>query len=184
MPKAREELRRGVRSLIEVTSREMDVLTGEASPPAPSTDESPAGASQTAGEQIARPAPVFPARDDRPILRLVREPIARTAPTPIPAEAPAPMSPATPEPVAPTVARPAVAPSRPVAAPVPGPDLVAVHAKKGVCAAYHVNHACWEVPDAYCNQALHVCMLRDCPVYHLHQEELERRFAAKFAHLW
>ncbi len=186
MPKAREELRRGVRSLIEVTSREMDVLTGEASPPAPSTDESSAGASHPAGEQTAPPAQVFPARDDRPILRLVRDPTARTVPAPTPAEAPAPMPPAAPAPVAPTVPVPAATPSRPAAAPVPAPapDLVAVHAKKGVCAAYHVNHACWEVPDAYCNQALHVCMLRDCPVYHLHQEELERRFAAKFAHLW
>ena len=181
MPKAREELRRGVRSLIEVTSREMDVLTGEAPPPAPSTDESSAGASHTAGEQTARPAPVFPARDDRPILRLVREPIARTAPAPTPVEAPAPVPPAAPAPAAPVVPRPAAAPAP---GPAATPDLVAVHAKKGVCAAYHVNHACWEVPDAYCNQALHVCMLRDCPVYHLHQEELERRFAAKFAHLW
>ncbi len=188
MPKAREELRRGVRSLIEVTSREMDVLTGEAPPPAPSTDESSAVGSHPAGEATARPAPVFPARDDRPILRLVREPTARTAPARTPAEAPAPVPPVAPEPVAPAGPQPAVTPSRPAAAPTPAPalapDLVAVHAKKGVCAAYHVNHACWEVPDAYCNQALHVCMLRDCPVYHLHQEELERRFAAKFAHLW
>jgi hypothetical protein len=63
-------------------------------------------------------------------------------------------------------------------------DASGVHPKKGVCAAYYVNHACWEVPEAYCNQALQVCMLRDCPVYNLNREELERRFAAKFAHLW
>ncbi len=184
MPKGREELRRGVRTLIEVTSREMDVLTGEAPPPEPTTNvPAPGGESHGAGGEAARLAPVFPVRDDRPILRLVREPVARTAPAlaPVPAEAPA--SPEIPEP---TASRPSVDPLPPAAAPAPGtaPDLVAVHAKKGVCAAYYVNHACWEVPDAYCNQALHVCMLRDCPVYHLHQEELERRFAAKFAHLW
>lgn len=85
---------------------------------------------------------------------------------------------------APAPAAPVQPSAGPAAVPLTAPDLVAVHAKKGVCAAYYVNHACWEVADAYCNQALHVCMLRDCPVYHLHQEELERRFAAKFAHLW
>jgi hypothetical protein len=40
------------------------------------------------------------------------------------------------------------------------------------------------VADAFCNQALHICRLRECPIYALHQEELERRFAAKFKHLW
>jgi hypothetical protein len=63
-------------------------------------------------------------------------------------------------------------------------DASGVHPKRGVCAAYYVNHACWEVAEAYCNQALQVCMLRDCPVYNLNREEMERRFAAKFAHLW
>jgi hypothetical protein len=58
------------------------------------------------------------------------------------------------------------------------------HARKGVCFAYFVNHECWRVPDAYCNSALQVCALRNCPVYHLHQEALERRFAGKFKHFW
>ncbi|MGQ0571142.1 MAG: hypothetical protein ACT4P5_16695 [Armatimonadota bacterium] len=150
MPRAREELRRGVRSLIEVTSREMDALAGATSVPVPAE---------------------APAEDEsRPILRLVREPAVRPAPAP-----------------APPTGRPAPAtPSGPVAPPIPGvpADVSAVHPRKGVCAAYYVNHACWEVADAYCNQALHVCMLRDCPVYHLNRDELERTFAAKFAHLW
>jgi hypothetical protein len=58
------------------------------------------------------------------------------------------------------------------------------HARKGVCFAYFINHECWRVPDAYCNTALQVCAIRACPVYHLHQEALERRFAGKFKHLW
>jgi len=56
--------------------------------------------------------------------------------------------------------------------------------KKGVCAAYFVNKRCWELPDAFCNQALHICRLRECPVYNLHREEMEGRFASKFRHLW
>ncbi len=56
--------------------------------------------------------------------------------------------------------------------------------KKGVCAAYFVNKRCWELPDAYCNHALHVCRLRECPVYNLHRDELEARFAGQFKHLW
>lgn len=56
--------------------------------------------------------------------------------------------------------------------------------RKGVCAAYLVNKRCWELQDAYCNHALHICRLRECPVYNLHREEMEQRFAAKFKHLW
>ncbi|HYM70904.1 MAG TPA: hypothetical protein VEZ44_15005 [bacterium] len=65
-----------------------------------------------------------------------------------------------------------------------GVDPRQVHTRKGVCSAYFMNHECWRVSDAYCNTALHVCAMRDCPVYHLHQEALERRFAAKYKHLW
>src|SRR5574341_1775998 len=70
----------------------------------------------------------------------------------------------------------------PVAAPEPmrGVEELSLHPKKGVCAAYVVNKKCWELPEAFCNQALHVCRLRDCPVYALPQDEMERRFAAKF----
>lgn len=160
MPKAREELRRGVRELIEVASREMEALSGETHPSGPTPDEAPVE------------------KSDRPILRLVREPAASVA---APAAAPAAVPPVAAPPTAPAPSVPA-----PSAAPIFGvpPDASGVHPRRGVCAAYYMNHACWEVADAYCNQALHVCMLRDCPVYNLNREELERRFAAKFAHLW
>ena len=58
------------------------------------------------------------------------------------------------------------------------------HARKGVCFAYFLNHECWRVPDAYCISALQVCITRECPVYHLHKDALERRFARKFKHFW
>lgn len=53
-----------------------------------------------------------------------------------------------------------------------------------MCFAFFVNRKCWEVQEAYCNHALHICMLRQCPVYYLHREDLERRFAEKFKYLW
>lgn len=56
--------------------------------------------------------------------------------------------------------------------------------KKGVCAAYFVNKQCWEVADAYCNHALHICRLRECPVYNLHHEAMEERYTKRFKHLW
>ncbi len=56
--------------------------------------------------------------------------------------------------------------------------------KKGVCAAYFVNKQCWEVADAYCNHALHICRLRECPVYDLHHEAMEQQYAKRFKHLW
>lgn len=58
------------------------------------------------------------------------------------------------------------------------------YARKGVCFAYFLNHECWRVPDAYCNGALQVCITRECPIYHLHKDALERRFARKFKHFW
>jgi hypothetical protein len=164
MPKAREELRRGVRDLIEVASREMDALDAEASPAS--------AAPEVFGER----------RPDRPILRLVREPAPAAAPVADePARVPPPPAPAQ------RVPAPTRAPAP--ASPTPGlhgipAEASGVHPRRGVCAAYYVNHACWDVPEAPCNQALHVCMLRDCPVYNLNREELERRFAAKFSHLW
>lgn len=74
----------------------------------------------------------------------------------------------------------------PPAAPEPlrEPSELTLHPKKGVCAAYFVNKKCWELSEAFCNQALHICRLRECPVYALHHEEMERRFAARFKHLW
>ncbi len=57
-------------------------------------------------------------------------------------------------------------------------------ARKGVCFAYFLNRECWRVPQAYCNSALQVCIMRECPVYHLHKEALEHRFAKKFRNFW
>lgn len=145
MPSGREELRRGVRDLIEIASREMEALE-DPTPPAPPVAETEAATPQ---------AP----RDSRPILRLVRD--VAVAPPGAPAATPTPSH-----------------------APTGAPDIIAGPSKKGVCAAYYVSRKCWEVADAYCNQALHVCMLRECPVYHLNREELEQRFARKFSHLW
>lgn len=67
---------------------------------------------------------------------------------------------------------------------VNGVDPRQAQSRKGVCFAYFINNECWRVPDAYCNTALQVCALRNCPVYHLHRDALERRFARKFKHLW
>jgi hypothetical protein len=65
-----------------------------------------------------------------------------------------------------------------------GVDPAQAQSRKGVCVAFFVDHACWHIPNAYCNTALHVCVRRNCPVYHLHQLMLERRFASKYRHFW
>ena len=67
---------------------------------------------------------------------------------------------------------------------VDGMSLQRLRSRKGVCSAYFINEQCWQIPEAYCNTALQVCIMRECPVYHLHKEALERRFARKFKHLW
>src|SRR5256712_12206123 len=72
----------------------------------------------------------------------------------------------------------------PALAPVRGVEELTLHPKKGVCAAYFFNKKCWELPEAFCNQALHICSMRERPVYPLHQEELERSFADKFKNIW
>ena len=56
--------------------------------------------------------------------------------------------------------------------------------RTGVCRSYFINHECWRVPNAYCNTALQVCVIRKCPVYELNKDALERRFAKKFKHFW
>ena len=83
---------------------------------------------------------------------------------------------------------PASASVTPAAAP---DDVVAEDAgpapaesRTGVCRSYFVNHECWRVPAAYCNTALQICVIRNCPVYHLHKDALERRFAKKYKHFW
>jgi len=65
-----------------------------------------------------------------------------------------------------------------------GVDPAQAQSRRGVCVAYFVDHACWHVTNAYCNTALHVCVMRDCPVYHLHRDALEKRFAGKYKHFW
>src|SRR3989304_1311482 len=80
-------------------------------------------------------------------------------------------------------------PGRAAPAPPPIPEAVlpempAALPKKGVCQAYFINKRCWELPEAFCNTALQVCMTREGPIYPLYKEEMERRFAAKFAHFW
>ncbi len=146
MPNGREELRRGVRDLIEIASREMEAFE-DPTPPAP-----PVAEAETGRHSVT---PATAPRESRPILRLVRDVAPAPAEMPVPAHGP-----------------------------TGAPDIIAGPSKKGVCAAYYVSRKCWEVADAYCNQALHVCMLRECPVYHLNREELEQRFARKFSHLW
>lgn len=167
MPKGREELRRGIRNLIEHASREMDAIAEEEAPPA-----------------SAAPA------DSRPILRLVRsspETAAHTSDVNVLPQNDAAASSLPAEDLAPA--------SQPVMSPGPGPlplsdftpapfESPALLPKKGVCGAYFVSRRCWEVPEAYCNTALQVCMMRECPVYHLNKDEMERRFAGKFSHFW
>lgn len=111
--------------------------------------------------------------------RPVRAPAAPPAPKPVPPRAPrgrvskrpAPARPSLPERVSPDGDE-------------DGVDAAQAHARKGVCFAYFLNQACWRVPEAYCNTALQVCITRECPVYHLHKDALERRFAKKFHHFW
>jgi len=154
MKKEREELRRGIRSFIKDTGVELAEFTGA---PAPKADD----AAPARGDgSAARPS----GRLDQPV---------------------APIKPAMP---GDHVDRPILRLVRdvaPEAAAQPTLEEMTLHLpKKGVCAAYFTNKRCWELPDAYCNHALHVCRLRECPVYDLHREEMERKFAARFRHLW
>lgn len=64
------------------------------------------------------------------------------------------------------------------------PELANPNARRGVCTYFYENHDCWLIPEAYSNTGLHVCMMRECPVYELHKEVLEKRFAERFRHLW
>jgi hypothetical protein len=157
MKREREELRRGIRSFIQDAGVELAEFTGA---PAPKREE-PGDGRRPAGEE---PAARAAGRLDQPV---------------------APMKPAA----------PAEQPDRPILRLVrdvapdtstqPSLDEMTLHLpKKGVCAAYFTSKRCWELPDAYCNHALHVCRLRECPVYDLHREEMERKFAARFKHLW
>ena len=144
MSRSREELRRGIRALIQETRPRMDELESGTAPPAKPVLPRPEDLS--AGRlPLDLPAPEEEARP--PNVRYLRDP-ERTA------------------------------------RPEPALEVTHYDPRKGVCQAFFVNRRCWEVQDAYCNHALHVCMLRNCPVYHLHREELEKRFSARFRYLW
>src|SRR3990172_1513639 len=125
MKSGREELRRGVREILEGASQDLESLM---STPVPPPEER---------------RPHTAATEARPVLRLVRDP-------------------------APHVPAAAVPPPIPEAV---LPEMPAVLPKNGGC-------------QAFFNTALQVCMTRECPIYHLYKGEMERRFAAKFAHFW
>jgi len=158
LKREREELRRGLRSFIQDAGAELADFMNGAISPAPPT-EKPAPATPSAPAQP--PAPAAPVVTPRPTtpdrLEQPIRPILRLV-----RDVPQPEAPAQPSLEEMTLRLP----------------------KKGVCAAYYANKRCWELPDAYCNHALHICRLRECPVYNLHQEDMEQRFAAKFKHLW
>lgn len=180
MSNRRDELRRGIRSLIHDTSRELADLEGRDSssevslapaptPRAPVVEPTSSADGVPSAREVASPA--GPPRQEE----------AGMPPTPGEASASAP---------APTAPKNAARRSRrrrrrpPADVPLDGVNPAQVHSRTGVCAAYFIDRECWHVPDAYCNIALHVCILRRCPVYHLHKEALERRFAGKYKHFW
>jgi hypothetical protein len=207
--KKREALRRGLRSFIEDTSRELADLEGREAVPA---DGNASEASQTLAPPAITPIEPPQALSDRvhpdppppPSVDMQTEtrgavvapppigPVAKDPPMPPPApvveHAEIAPSPATP-PVKPrrrprSLARRRLRPRAGAEIGSNGVRAEQVHARKGVCFAYFLNHECWRIPEAFCNGALQVCITRECPVYHLHKEALERRFARKFKHFW
>jgi hypothetical protein len=234
--KKREALRRGLRSFIEDTSRELADLEGRApsddaageplpvapasaaEPPAPpGGGPIPAAKPPEAPSQVA-PDRAHPGPAPSPGIRSEAGSPVEAAPEPLTsggaAERPAILTAApasdAPRPTteearpaehptkttSPPDEHPAKVPGRPQASrrrrrPQPGAKAGAngvradqAQARKGVCFAYFLNHECWRVPEAYCNSALQVCITRECPVYHLHKEAFEHRFARKFKHFW
>jgi len=144
--RSREELRRGIRALIQDTRRRLEELEAGAPAPAAKPLLPRPEDLQTRGLPLEEPPEEAgePRRDNVRFLRAEPEP--REEPR--------------------------------------WAELSQYDPRRGVCQAYFLNRRCWEIPDAYCNHALHVCMLRNCPVYHLHREELEKRFSARFRYLW
>lgn len=170
MKKEREELRRGLRAFIQDAGAELADFTNGAATSEPPAPMKPAAAPKPPTQQ-AGTLPAKPPADP---------PAATRPPAPIRPPAPTRLD----EPI-----KPILKLVRDVPQPEPEPQLsleeLTRHLpKKGVCAAYFANKRCWELPDAYCNHALQVCRMRECPVYDLHREEMERRFAAKFSYLW
>jgi hypothetical protein len=197
LSRRRDELRRGIRSLIHDTSRELADLEGTSPPPAeteadpappppdpPSLADAPSPAPRAAE---APPPPEVPASPPAPPAE-DRDAPRDSAPPPPPPE-PKEDAGAEASPPAPRKTPPAPRARRRRRRPVPDVPLDGVSpaqalSRTGVCFAYFLDHECWHVPDAYCNTALQVCILRRCPVYHLHKQALERRFAGKFKHFW
>jgi hypothetical protein len=232
--KKREALRRGLRSFIEDTSKELADLEGRPLHPSPEEAEADGetgavrGGIADAGAQGADPAPqetqpgppapLTPAPVPEPPQAPPPPPPVQSAPAAVRREDPPSFPPEAPAsstreldrsheaavPESPPARANEVAaaplhsakPKRRAPAPVrrrprPAADTGAngvnpaqVHARKGVCFAYFLNHECWRVADAYCNSALQVCITRECPIYHLHRDAFEHRFAKKFKHFW
>jgi len=159
--------------------------------PAPPADGGPA-ATRLPPASPAVPAPPAaggPAASHPPPASHAAPPSGAAAPV---AEGRAGAAPAVPPPAAAVPAAPARrvgARRRPRQRPAPDVDADGVNpdqanARKGVCFAFFLNPACWRIPEAYCNSALQVCITRECPIYHLHKDALEARFARKFRHFW
>ena len=197
MNKKLEALRRGLRSLIEDTSRELADLEGRAAAedaaadlPAPSPSVrsqigSPEGAVAESGTSGVAPEPATltaaPAAEAfRPAAEEARRAEHPTKTPPPPPAQHSAKSPRRPQ----VTARRRQRPQSGGKTGVNGVRAEQAQARKGVCFAYFLNNECWRVPDAYCNSALQVCITRECPVYHLHKEAFERRFARKFDHFW
>ena len=231
MNKKQEALRRGLRSFIEDTSKELADLEGHPLHPSPAeaeaedergavsdgivkaeaegADPSPQKIQLGPPASVTR-APVPAPPQAPPPVQSAPAAVRREEPPSSPLEAPASSTqelershhasvpeppPRRPNEVAAAPVH-AAKPKRRALTPVrrrprPAADTGAngvnpaqVHARKGVCFAYFLNHECWRVADAYCNSALQVCITRECPIYHLHRDALEQRFAKKFKHFW
>lgn len=187
MSKKRDALRRGIRALIDETTRELAAFEGREprpGPPGPAADDK-APTDAPGG----RPDPAAPARGagQAPALNGESHPAETSA---VAAADAAPR--AVPTAGAGAPKRPAEAAGRGKRRPPRAPETVSAdtvnpmqaQSRTGVCRSYFINHECWRVPNAYCNTALQVCVIRNCPVYHLHKDALERRFAKKFKHFW
>jgi hypothetical protein len=204
-----EALRRGLRSFIEDTSRELADLEGRAAAEDAAAERPPAAPGSA--DDVPTPPPGVRSQIESPEEAAIESRMSGVAPAPEPATPRAAPAAEAFRPAAeearraehptktppPPAQHPAKSPRRPQATlrrrrrpqsgaktGVNGVRAEQAQARKGVCFAYFLNNECWRVPDAYCNSALQVCITRECPVYHLHKEAFERRFARKFDHFW
>jgi len=215
LSKKRDALRRGIRELLQDTSKDLVAFEGHEvgrgdAPSVPHSDapalnggpletpeEHPAASDAAPAAETPSPEPARDAAGSRRSQRDLNpapaafELIADTAPSRAASSPAAPKRPKRKRGAGTRKERRAPAPrSGRRSAPAPddaGEDSVnpmPVQSRTGVCRSYFINHECWRVPNAYCNTALQVCVIRNCPVYHLHKDALERRFAKKFKHFW